>query len=424
MIDSEFNTFSTSIQKPIENNSETKDKRKTLVVFLMLIIGQTMCILNTLINNFTLQTFRIQYPLLYYGGFYFIFFIVWMLVNRNITEPKRYYYLIIILETQSFFFDYLANYSYTSQMDSIINDNNNNNNTKTFINMDDKDAKFINSYPSYIYFPIQFILTFLIFILIMRKKYYLQKRHYFSLFLGTISVILLTYFYIINYSKESLNLFYNFQTVSKVKVIIFSFISNVLLSLSYIFQEHFFKSGKEIYEFFPYKAFLSMIILAFESFCVGEFQFINKEIFSNKDIVLNFLYFCLINGVYLSVIPFLIKHITSIILVINYINYLFYYYVIYLGKTNFLEKQGLLLVFGLILNLSSFFIFVKYKIKKSYLNLKEEVEKANIGGLLRNSSNYDINRSESENSTQVEMNLQISNTPLGNRIENNNNENN
>lgn len=424
MIDSEFNTFSTSIQKPIENNSETKDKRKTLVVFLMLIIGQTMCILNTLINNFTLQTFRIQYPLLYYGGFYFIFFIVWMLVNRNITEPKRYYYLIIILETQSFFFDYLANYSYTSQMDSIINDNNNNNNTKTFINMDDKDAKFINSYPSYIYFPIQFILTFLIFILIMRKKYYLQKRHYFSLFLGTISVVLLTYFYIINYSKESLNLFYNFQTVSKVKVIIFSFISNVLLSLSYIFQEHFFKSGKEIYEFFPYKAFLSMIILAFESFCVGEFQFINKEIFSNKDIVLNFLYFCLINGIYLSVIPFLIKHITSIILVINYINYLFYYYVIYLGKTNFLEKQGLLLVFGLILNLSSFFIFVKYKIKKSYLNLKEEVEKANIGGLLRNSSNYDINRSESENSTQVEMNLQISNTPLGNRIENNNNENN
>lgn len=424
MIDSEFNTFSTSIQKPIENNSETKDKRKTLVVFLMLIIGQTMCILNTLINNFTLQTFRIQYPLLYYGGFYFIFFIVWMLVNRNITEPKRYYYLIIILETQSFFFDYLANYSYTSQMDSIINDNNNNNNTKTFINMDDKDAKFINSYPSYIYFPIQFILTILIFILIMRKKYYLQKRHYFSLFLGTISVVLLTYFYIINYSKESLNLFYNFQTVSKVKVIIFSFISNVLLSLSYIFQEHFFKSGKEIYEFFPYKAFLSMIILAFESFCVGEFQFINKEIFSNKDIILNFLYFCLINGVYLSVIPFLIKHITSIILVINYINYLFYYYVIYLGKTNFLEKQGLLLVFGLILNLSSFFIFVKYKIKKSYLNLKEEVEKANIGGLLRNSSNYDINRSESENSTQVEMNLQISNTPLGNRIENNNNENN
>ena len=424
MIDSEFNTFSTSIQKPIENNSETKDKRKTLVVFLMLIIGQTMCILNTLINNFTLQTFRIQYPLLYYGGFYFIFFIVWMLVNRNITEPKRYYYLIIILETQSFFFDYLANYSYTSQMDSIINDNNNNNNTKTFINMDDKDAKFINSYPSYIYFPIQFILTFLIFILIMRKKYYLQKRHYFSLFLGTISVVLLTYFYIINYSKESLNLFYNFQTVSKVKVIIFSFVSNVLLSLSYIFQEHFFKSGKEIYEFFPYKAFLSMIILAFESFCVGEFQFINKEIFSNKDIILNFLYFCLINGVYLSVIPFLIKHITSIILVINYINYLFYYYVIYLGKTNFLEKQGLLLVFGLILNLSSFYIFVKYKIKKSYLNLKEEVEKANIGGLLRNSSNYDINRSESENSTQVEMNLQISNTPLGNRIENNNNENN
>ena len=28
-----------------------------------------------------------------------------------------------------------------------------------------------------------------------------------------------------------------------------------------------------------------MLILAFESFCVGEFQFINKQIFSNKDII-------------------------------------------------------------------------------------------------------------------------------------------
>ena len=88
-----------------------------------------------------------------------------MLINRKLTEPKKYYFLIIILETQSFFFDYLANYSYTSQIDEILNNNDNNllsNNThskyhkknNTIIvdeNKDDKDNQFINSYPAYIY---------------------------------------------------------------------------------------------------------------------------------------------------------------------------------------------------------------------------------------------------------------------------------
>ena len=419
MNENDFNTFNNELEKSKENQTESKDKRKSLVVFLMIFIGQTMCILNTLINNFTIQTFKIQYPLLYSGGFYCFFLIIWMCINRKITETKKYYFLIIILETQSFFFDYLSNYAYTFQVDSILknSDSNNlfNNNTViTTSKKDDIDIKFTNSYPMYIYFPIQFILTFLIFIIFMRKKYYLQKKHFFALFLGIISVISFTSFYIKNYFQESLNLFDYFETGSKVKVIIFSFISNILLSLSYIFQEHFFKSGKEIYEFFPYKAFCSMIILAFESFCAGEFQFINKEIFSNKDIIINFIYFCAINSIYLSVIPFLIKHITSIILVTNYINYLFYYYMIYLSKNNFLEKYGLLLIFGLILNLFTFYIFVKYKPKKSYINLKEEVERTDIGSLLNNSKNYDINRADDENTMHVEMNLQISNNPLSN----------
>ena len=421
MNENDFNTFNNELEKSKENQTESKDKRKSLVVFLMIFIGQTMCILNTLINNFTIQTFKIQYPLLYSGGFYCFFLIIWMCINRKITEAKKYYFLIIILETQSFFFDYLSNYAYTFQVDSILKNSDSNNlfNNNTIITTskkDDIDIKFKNSYPMYIYFPIQFIVTFLIFIIFMRKKYYLQKKHFFALFLGIISVISFTSFYIKNYFQESLNLFDYFETGSKVKVIIFSFISNILLSLSYIFQEHFFKSGKEIYEFFPYKAFCSMIILAFESFCVGEFQFINKEIFSNKDIIINFIYFCAINSIYLSVIPFLIKHITSIILVTNYINYLFYYYMIYLSKNNFLEKYGLLLIFGLILNLFTFYIFVKYKPKKSYINLKEEVERTDIGSLLNNSKNYDINRADDENTMHVEMNLQISNNPLSNSL--------
>ena len=425
MIDSDFNTLNQDIHVKNKNNEDMKDKRKTLVVFMIILIGQMMSILNTLINNFTTKTFQYQYPILYYGGFYFIFFIVWMCINRKITEPKRYYYIIILLETQSFFFDYLANYSYSSEIDSqelIINNNITNDINFTILfnnynltpndNIKDKDAKFRNSYPSYINFPIQFILTFFLFLLFLKKKYYLKKRHYFSIFLGIISVGFFSFFYIHNYFKDSLLLFNDFKLSSKVKIIIFTSLANILLSLSYILQEHNFKSGQEIYDFFPYKAFLSMIILGFESFCAGEFEFINKEIFHNKDIVLNFLYFCLLNIIYLSVIPFLIKHITSAMLVTNYINYLFYFYIFHLSKNNFLHNYGLLIVFGLIFNLLSFYIFVKYKAKKSYQNMKETMNKINIGGLLHDPSKYDINSSYSNGSTNVEMNFQMSNNPL------------
>ena len=212
MNENDFNTFNNELEKSKENQTESKDKRKSLVVFLMIFIGQTMCILNTLINNFTIQTFKIQYPLLYSGGFYCFFLIIWMCINRKITEAKKYYFLIIILETQSFFFDYLSNYAYTFQVDSILKNSDSNNlfNNNTIITTskkDDIDIKFSNSYPMYIYFPIQFILTFLIFIIFMRKKYYLQKKHFFALFLGIISVISFTSFYIKNYFQESLNLF-------------------------------------------------------------------------------------------------------------------------------------------------------------------------------------------------------------------------
>ena len=432
MIENDFNTISPEIQTKKETNENSKDKRKTLVVFMILVIGQIMCILNTLINNFTTKTFQYQYPILYNGGFFLIFFLIWMIINRKITEPKRYYYLIIILETQSFFFDYLSNYSYTSEINKNDNPVKSNNNTslidktnntnsinETIIDVIDANSKFTKTYPSYVNFPFQFILTFFLFLIFIKKKYYLKKRHYFSIFLGIISVSMFSYFYFHNYFKDNIELFKNFKTSSKVKVIIFSFLSNTLLSLSYIFQEHFFKSGKEIYEFFPYKAFLSMLILGFESFCVGEFQYIKKELFTNKDIALNFFYFCSINAIYLSVIPFLIKHITSVILVINYINYLFYYYIFYLSKENFLQNYGLLIIFGLLLNILSFYIFVKYKVKKSYQNMKETMEKMNVGSLLYDPNKYDINKADTSNSTNVEMNLQISNSPLDDFSKNN-----
>ena len=44
--------------------------------------------------------------------------------------------------------------------------------------------------------------------------------------------------------------------------------------------------------------------------------------------------------------------------------------------------------------------------------MKETIENINIGGLLQEHSKYDINNPLSANSTNVEMNLQISNNPL------------
>ncbi len=81
-----------------------------------------------------------------------------------------------------------------------------------------------------------------------------------------------------------------------------------------------------------------------------------------------------------------------------------------------MKNYGLLIVFGLIINLLSFYIFVKFKAKKSYESMKD-IEKMNIGGLLHDPSKYDINNPDSANSTNVEMNLQISNNPFDNMSE-------
>ena len=124
-----------------------------------------------------------------------------------------------------------------------------------------------------------------------------------------------------------------------------------------------------------------------------------------------YIYF-IINSIYLSIIPFLIKHITSIILVINYINYLFYYYFFYLSKNNFIYNYGLLIIFGFILNIIAFYIFVKYKAKKSYQNMKEAIENMNIGNLLNDLNKYDINSADNKATTNVEMILQMSNSPF------------
>ena len=60
MLDSDFNTLHQETAIRTENNENIKDKRKTLVVIMILIIGQIMSMLNTLINNFTIKHFNIN----------------------------------------------------------------------------------------------------------------------------------------------------------------------------------------------------------------------------------------------------------------------------------------------------------------------------------------------------------------------------
>ena len=64
MIDSYFNTLNQDNNLNKKSNEDSKDKRKSLVVFMIILIGQIMCIFNTLINNFTTKTFQNQYPIL------------------------------------------------------------------------------------------------------------------------------------------------------------------------------------------------------------------------------------------------------------------------------------------------------------------------------------------------------------------------
>lgn len=51
--------------------------------------------------------------------------------------------------------------------------------------------------------------------------------------------------------------------------------------------------------------------------------------------------------------------------------------------------------------------------------MKETMEKMNVGSLLYDPNKYDINKADTSNSTNVEMNLQISNSPLDDFSKNN-----
>ena len=161
-----------------------------------------------------------------------------------------------------------------------------------------------------------------------------------------------------------------------------------------------------------------MLIFLLESFCIGEFKYLNKDLFTNKNVIIKFFIFLAMNGVYVSVIPFLIKQITSIMVGLNLMNYLFYYYLFYLDKKLFMEKKTLYLIAGVFLILVSFYVFMKFKINKDYTDIKDKINEIGAEGLVYSSSKYDINKSDSVGNTNVEMNLQMSNSPLENLSEN------
>ena len=95
-------------------------------------------------------------------------------------------------------------------------------------------------------------------------------------------------------------------------------------------------------------------------------------------------------------------------------NYLFYYYLFYLDKKLFMEKKTLYLIAGVFLILVSFYVFMKFKINKDYTDIKDKINEIGAEGLVYSSSKYDINKSDSVGNTNVEMNLQMSNSPLEN----------
>ena len=424
MSDNQFsNYFDINAKSDSENPSKPTDRRKAVMVFMVLFLGQITSLLNMFTYNYFPKFLSCNYPLLFHSFFFAFFFIIWLLINRRFTEPKRYYYLIIFLETQSFFLRCLTNSIYQNKSiihsddEEIINNTTNiqnitnNNNKNNYYTLNDQIEPYI---PSYIRLPTSFLIIFVSFFIFLRKKYYFRKRHYFSLFIGFIGIFLIIYYYKYNYYEIFSAFYQNFKLSSKIQIIIYTSLSCIFISISFIIQENFFKSGKEIYEFFPYKGFISMLIFLLESFCIGEFKYLNKDLFTNKNVIIKFFIFLAMNGVYVSVIPFLIKQITSIMVGLNLMNYLFYYYLFYLDKKLFMEKKTLYLIAGVFLILVSFYVFMKFKINKDYTDIKDKINEIGAEGLVYSSSKYDINKSDSVGNTNVEMNLQMSNSPLEN----------
>ncbi len=339
----------------ISNNKYRKNK----IVIFKLFIGQILSILfifSLYIPTYYLPNSNFNFPILVKSLWFLIFGIICFIIKHSIKYPKGYFFLVIFFETQGYFFRILAENDFKQR----------NHNARIAIFKYD-----------YISIGLNFILVFFFFLFNL-KRYQYSCWHFFSIFISLIGIFLISYTYYIN----TTHLF-----ELNIKNIIYLVISCLSYSISFIFQEINFKKEKDISLFFIYQGIFSGLVLFIESFILKEPDRFSFENFNYHSIILLSV-FIIIQTLNYSILPFFIKSVTSIFLIMSLGNSFVYIYFIFKIKEfpSIKLKYLFFIIGGMILNFIGLFIFEKLKIKKK----KDEDEENLMEKINSNPTNSNI----------------------------------
>ena len=164
-------------------------------------------------------------------------------------------------------------------------------------------------------------------------------KYHFSHFIGTtisvLGVILSLYGYL-NQSndKDSKNLFYG---------ILLCVGCSLFYSLSSIVQEINFKSGTDIYDFFPWFGFIGMAITSIEAFFLKNFEsFADNSDKLDVNVILLILAASGTLVIYVSIVPFFIKRLSASMFNISQVSQIFWSFLI--GKFFYDQNSNVLFI--------------------------------------------------------------------------------
>ena len=161
-----------------------------------------------------------------------------------------------------------------------------------------------------------FLLTYLFI-----KLYKYKLSHFIGTIISLIGIALTLYGYISNNDTSDMN--------NNVYGIILCIGSSLLYSLSSIVQEIYFKSGTDIYDFFPWFGLIGMIITGIELYAFKNYESLiqNLDKFNTEVILLT----VAASGslfIFVFIVPFFIQRLSASMFNISQVSQIFWSYII------------------------------------------------------------------------------------------------
>lgn len=274
------------------NKSNFSDPRNLFYIFSL---GEVIAILGVSIgeiNNKLTEDIKNSFATILSFLYYITVGLFWTIFNHGLVKPKFYYFLILLFDTQTNFFKFLA-----ASVGDLY-------------------------YPYIINSSSIFLCVILTHIFI--KKYKYTCKHFiacFSCFSGTI----ISFYGAYNDSEDAK---VSEDISEKTLGTIYSLVSGVCFTLTIVFMEMYFNTGKDIYNFFPYLGIFGAVIVSIESFIYYMIYGVKITNFETDLIhILYSLLFMVISLIFGTIVPFYIKRYSASMLNFFMISQIFWSYI-------------------------------------------------------------------------------------------------